>query len=956
MLGSAAATRGETATAQLLERDAEIALLDRALERAADGQSGLIVIEGDAGLGKSSLLTQACGLAQARGFTSLTARGGVLERTFGWGVARQLLEETVVRASAADQEAMLRGSAVLAMPVLGLARQDDSTDRAVRDFHFEHGLYWLACNLAERGPLALVIDDVHWCDDATLSWLLYLFRRAATLPLAAIIAMRPGESGAPSELLDLLAAEPLAERVALAPLGLQATGALLRNAYGADVEPAFQAACHEWTGGNPLFVSELAGELVVERVAPVGASAERMRALMPTGAARTVLLRIARLSGNAQRLARASAVLESDVDRRHAMALAELGAREAEAAFDELVAANVLMPALEMRFVHPLISGIIYADTPAAIRASMHERAARLLEEERADPGRVAAHLLRCSPAGNPSVVAQLRAAAARELERGSPSTAVTLLERARSEPPAAREMVPVLFALGRAEALTGDPAGEQTLREALAASVDELERGMIALHLGRLLVIAGEPSAAAEVARGGAEAVGWRDPELRLQLEALLVNVARSRADLIPLIPERLALVRDRASDATFGGRLIAAQLSWGMVAVCGSAARAVDLARRGLAGGASLAEAASSPDEFVGAIHMLTFCDELEQADQLFAQLIGIAQASGSEPAFAGASCFRSYNALLRGDLGRAELLARDALRTASELPGLVLLRELASAYLVLALVERGAIDEASKIAPDDPLDLEDAEVSWATEILFASGRLALRAGDAPAGLEALLACGRRTQRWGVVNPAWLPWRSEAALALHALGDVAEARRLCDEELDLARRFGARRPIGIALRVGGLIEGGTEGIQMLRESAAILAESPARLDRGWTLVELGCALRRGNQRAEARELLSEGFSVAERAGAVPLADRARAELAAAGARPRSVIRTGVDSLTASERRVCELAAAGKSNPEIAQMLFVTRATVESHLHSAYRRLEISSRRELAAALATET
>jgi DNA-binding CsgD family transcriptional regulator len=160
----------------------------------------------------------------------------------------------------------------------------------------------------------------------------------------------------------------------------------------------------------------------------------------------------------------------------------------------------------------------------------------------------------------------------------------------------------------------------------------------------------------------------------------------------------------------------------------------------------------------------------------------------------------------------------------------------------------------------------------------------------------------------------------------------------------------------LGVALRARGVLEGGAGGIALLRESAAALGPSPARLEYARTLVALGAALRRGNARSEARAQLSEGLALAEHCAAMPLANEARAELAAIGARPRSTLRAGADALTASERRVCELAASGKSNPEIAQLLFVTRATVESHLHSAYRTLDITSRKQLPAALAEQS
>jgi DNA-binding CsgD family transcriptional regulator len=197
-------------------------------------------------------------------------------------------------------------------------------------------------------------------------------------------------------------------------------------------------------------------------------------------------------------------------------------------------------------------------------------------------------------------------------------------------------------------------------------------------------------------------------------------------------------------------------------------------------------------------------------------------------------------------------------------------------------------------------------------------------------------------------------VPWRSWAAEGLRLLDRNEEARALAEEELKLARRWGDPHAIGAALRVLGLVEGGTAGIGLLHEAVEVLAGSEARLERARALVDLGAALRRANQRTEARERLREGVDLAGRVGALGLAERGNEEIAATGARPRKVLRTGLDALTASERRVAQLAAEGMTNKEIAQTLFVTMKTVEVHLTSAYRKLEISSRVQLDKALLT--
>jgi len=179
------------------------------------------------------------------------------------------------------------------------------------------------------------------------------------------------------------------------------------------------------------------------------------------------------------------------------------------------------------------------------------------------------------------------------------------------------------------------------------------------------------------------------------------------------------------------------------------------------------------------------------------------------------------------------------------------------------------------------------------------------------------------------------------------------AEATTLIEQELDFARVWGVPVGIAVSLRTLGLITGGTEGLAMLEEAVDMLEPTTARLEHARALVEHGGALRRSKHRIEARERLREAVETAHRLGALALVAQANDELAATGARPRKVAQTGLETLTASERRVAQLAADDMSNKDIAQALFVTVKTVEVHLSSVYRKLQISSRRQLAPTLA---
>ncbi|MDQ3675701.1 MAG: LuxR C-terminal-related transcriptional regulator, partial [Actinomycetota bacterium] len=201
-------------------------------------------------------------------------------------------------------------------------------------------------------------------------------------------------------------------------------------------------------------------------------------------------------------------------------------------------------------------------------------------------------------------------------------------------------------------------------------------------------------------------------------------------------------------------------------------------------------------------------------------------------------------------------------------------------------------------------------------------------------------------------VSNPAMMAWRGYLASVRSAQGDRAAARKLVLEEVELARKFGAPRPIGMSLRVAGLVEGGAKGIALLEESVATLRRSPAKLELTRSLVDLGAEVRRQGSRSAAREHLREGLEAARSQGAVALEARATDELAATGGRPRRRSNEGLGALTPGERRVAELAASGMTNREIAQTLFVTVKAVQFHLRNIYSKLEIGSREELGVAL----
>ena len=200
-------------------------------------------------------------------------------------------------------------------------------------------------------------------------------------------------------------------------------------------------------------------------------------------------------------------------------------------------------------------------------------------------------------------------------------------------------------------------------------------------------------------------------------------------------------------------------------------------------------------------------------------------------------------------------------------------------------------------------------------------------------------------------VLHPDWKPWQSLKARALAQLGRRDEALEAMTAELELARGVGGPRVIGRCLRQLGELEG-DDGEPRLHEAIELLAGTVGRLELARALAALGALQRRTRRPTEAREPLRQALELAEACGCAPLIETVRSELYATGARPRTAALSGVEALTARELRVATLAAGGHTNREIAQALYVTPKTVEVHLSSAYRKLDIRSRRELAGAL----
>jgi DNA-binding CsgD family transcriptional regulator len=904
--------------AGLLERERELEAIDSLLDGAAAGAGRLLVIAGEPGIGKTALAGAAAARARERGFTVLTAAGGMLEAEFPFGIARRLFEPIAT----AD---LLGGAARAAAPALGLAAPDQDAG----SFELQHGLYWLVANLTERAPLLLAVDDAQWADPDSLRWLVYLARRIGELPVALLVALREDE---PSELLAALRTAPGTAEAAPAPLSAPAAAQLVRAALGAADEDLC-AACHETSGGNPFLLGALLGDLAAED-AP---SVERVRGAGPAAVQRSVLLRLARLGPAAVALAQAVAVFGRDADLVDAAALAELDEPAARAAADALMAARVLDAAHPLRFAHPLLGSAVYADVGLARRAAGHRRAAELLEQR--EPERAVLHLLSTHPAADPWVLERLRAGAERALARGSADGARALLERALEEAPKGAPRAEVLFALGEVERRLGLAAAAERFEGAVALTEDPALRLRAIRELAYLRISQGGYPAARGLLDRALRELPGDDAEGRVELEAdrfaLLAVATPPDAPERREFEERLEVLTRDPSPAV--RRMLVTLAFDRLLRGTGTGADAARLVDRALAGGRLVEDLGPAHPTVLAALSVLQQVERDEEVAGHVEAGLASARARGAAGEVAFMLVLRARLALFRGDLGEAEADARDSLRI-SEPATLDAGWRFALAVLVSALVERGALEEAeARLARPREGELLGPD---ATRWQLLQARAALRRAQRRFAEAAEDGARADQERAALLGQAM------RALSLHGLGESEQARRLAAEATAHAARWGVPSTLGMALRVQGVIEG---DLKLLRRAVDALAPTPRRLEHTRALVDLGAALRRANRRAEAREPLAAGMELAHRCGATALVERARVELRACGARPRRVMRSGVDALTTSELRVAQLAAAGLTNREIAQTLFVTRKTVETHLAGVYRKLGVNARERLA-------
>ncbi len=937
----------------LLERDSQADAIDRALAAGRRSEGRVVLIEGPAGIGKSGLLHALRQQAEGRSRV-LAARASRLEQAFAFGVVRQLFEQAVRDPEVGSRA--LEGAAGAAAGIF----DDAPSEAGAASYAILHGLHWLALNLADDGPLVLVVDDLHWCDISSLRFLTYLARRLDGTPIVLAATTRPvgsGPAGDPGvelasdllvELLGDLSAELSAVHLHPQPLSQEASAELLERLLGARPGPRFAAACFDSTDGNPLLLTQLAHSLRAEGTEPTDEQAGAVRRTAHRALSRTVLARVGRLSPATVGAVRAIAILGETATTELVAALAGISTDEVITAVQELVAAQVLSRSDGLSFVHALVRDAVYFDLPGPERERFHARAARLLAGAGAPVERIASQLELAPRTGDRWAVEINVAAAEAAVARAAPDAAAEYLQRALEEPPTPELRSELTRRRGMLLVDVNGPSAGVALRAAVELEPDPMQAAAIEIQLLQVLTFTGGQAESNRIARARLEQLPAEADDLLALYETFRANSVTFGAVDDDAVP---ALAHAREWPLGAGGPGVRARASLASMMWMfdgGTAEECTALAKWAISGDQMLLRTQTMPA--VGALLTLSWADRDEpltvwEDARDEAHRTGAALLHWTIDVWLGAEQQR------RGNLGSAVELLREAAvigrrwnAGGSQYAG----DQFSDAPLALALLDQGKVPEACAVIDRSPASLTDTMFS--TQIwLHAQAHVRLGEGRLDEALEATLQQERRAT-W-MHTPIVADWRLPRALALHRLGRAEESVGVAREAVAMAERWGTPNVVGPALRVLGELLG-ADGLPQLERSVSLLSGSSARLEYAKSLAALGGALRRERQPTDARDPLERAYEVARACDADGIVEQIRTELAASGVRRRRDEAGGTGALTPSERRVADLAAGGRTNREIAQELFVTPKTVEVHLSAAYRKLGIASRHALAGVL----
>jgi DNA-binding CsgD family transcriptional regulator len=893
-------------------RDEELERISRFVGDV-DALPGVLLLEGGAGIGKTTLWRAGVTAAKAAGFLVLPSTPSEAETHLAFAAAADLLapvaDDALPRLPDIQRRAL--AGALLLLPV------DATIDRRAVATAFLGALR----ALASKRPLLVAVDDAQWLDSESALLLSFAARRLNSEPIGFLLARRSEEAAPHADLGGNV------HRIHVEPLSLGALHRLIHKRLGEPVPRRLLHRIHDVSGGNPFFALELAST-----VESRDANAHDLA--LPTSLELLVEARLRRLP---QQTRDALAELAAMLD----LASAEPDTSVIAPAID---AGVVRMRREGLEFTHPLLRAAAYAQLTPRRRRRLHLR----LAEAAADVEQQAHHLARAVDEPDEAVAALIEEGAARAKSRGAPAVAAELLDHAahvtEDEERRARTTLRAAIWKGEAgdtdgaraalEALLGNLAPGRLRAKALAALADD-----VGVEVGRGVAIAEQG-----LAQPGIDDAIRARLLLALSDMVFLQNDIRGSAEYAR---EALA-VAERAGD----DQLLARAMSWN--------GQLASLTARGdpwsfFEGARRLEQRLPGLDPWRAAGHWhgvsLMWADRVSEARPLLEEQYERAGELGTEAA-RSTLCFHLTQLECRaGDLARASRYAREGYELASlsgndQSAGILLnARALVAAHVGDATMTRALAEEARAATA------EAGDVFFAIHHRVVLGFLEASVADYAAVRRHLDGLPQLLEEMGVREPGIFPFQGDAVEGLVALGELDAAKRLIEamkvqgHELDRPRLF------ALAWRGHGMLHAAAgeaaQAAKAFERALAVHEHVELPLERARTLLAQGVGLRRARQKRSARAAFEEAVRTFERLGARLWAERARSELARVSGRAPSR-----GELTPTEQRVAELAAAGKANKEIAAELHVTVRTVETHLTKIYEKLGVRARGELASRL----
>lgn len=898
---------------EIVGRKAELASLN-AFIGEVEGGAAALVLEGEAGVGKTTLWGAAVEHARARGLTVLSSRPVEAERGLGnvglgdllEGVVDDVLSALLTPRRRALQIALLREEA-----------SGDPVDRRTLAVAVHDALQLLS----DRGPTLIAVDDVQWLDPSSSRALGFALRRLDASPVILLLARRLIEGAHQSELERALPPDRV-RRFFVGPLSVGALHRFLRDRLQRSFPRQTLLRIHERSGGNPFFALELASVLPadVDPLQPLP---------VPETVEEVVGARISALPATV----REALALAAVVGTASESLLKRAGV--ATDALDAAVAARVIERENGMiRFTHPLLSSVLY-DGLGEERRAVHARIAEVAQE----PVVRARHLALSTDTPDADVARLLDDAATLASDRGAPAATAELAEQALRLTPRNQADERRRRALAAAHAHLA--AGEWTRARSITTDLLAETRGPLRAEALVLLAEFHHDNLAVPLLE---EAV--REAASHPRLEALihirLAATERFRKGFASARDGTLAalVLADRIDDDVLRFKALA-QLSWlgGMVGDAKTPAyraRALDLAT-------------ASGDE-----RLLREANALVWGMLIDASSIDAARARLEQEHRDWQERDELFDAQVLWELswlelwaGRWETAAAHAARARDI--GLQYGVEKNQDFIPSAWVaaHRGQLELARQEA-ERGLKLCEEQIGFYPPLLQAvPGLVALWSGDAATGADCLEKADRQAQVLGWGSPDARPWTADYAEALLELGRVDEAVRVIDRWEADATRLGRDRVLAHVTRCRGLVAAARgpvdEATSLLEQAVARHHEVGDVFGRARALLALGMILRRARQKRAARDAIGAALADFEDLGAATWVERARDELGRIGGRTRE------EGLTAAERRVAVLVAAGRTNREVAAQLFLGERTVAGHLTRVYTKLGVRSRTELA-------